>query len=70
VSTNVSTTPAQKPAQSEQSSEIKEQTPEEMFAAHQQKMRLQRELHDFDKRVAKCSQRTLSDWLPVEEDSP
>jgi len=48
-----------------------EQTPEEMFAAHQRKMRLQKQLHDFDKRIAKCSQRTLSDWVPKpKEDSP
>lgn len=55
----------------EEDSETIEQTPEEMFAAHQNKMRLQKQLHDFDKRVAKCKQRTLSDWLPpVKGDSP
>ena len=48
-----------------------EQTPEEMFAAHLKKMRVQKELADFDRRIARCKQRTLSDWLPKpKEDSP
>ena len=41
-----------------------EQTPEEMFAAHLKKMRVQKELADFDKKIARRKQRTLSDWLP------
>ena len=53
----------------EEDSETIKQTPEEMFAAHQDKMRLQKQLHDFDKRVARCKQRTLSDFAP-KEDSP
>ena len=48
----------------EESSETIEQTPEEMFAAHLKKMRVQKELADFDRRIARRKQRTLSDWLP------
>lgn len=48
-----------------------EQTPEEMFAAHLKKMRVQKELADFDKKIARRKQRTLSDWLPKpKEGSP
>ena len=48
----------------EANSETIEQTPEEMFAAHLKKMRVQKELADFDKKIARRKQRTLSDWLP------
>jgi hypothetical protein len=41
-----------------------EQTQKKMFAAHMKKMRVQKELADFDKKLARRKQRTLSDWLP------
>jgi len=53
----------------EEDSETIKQTPEEMFVAHLHKMKIQKQLHDFDKRIAKCKQRTLSDFAP-KEDSP
>jgi hypothetical protein len=48
----------------EESSETIEQTQQKMFAAHLKKMRVQKELADFDRRIARRKQRTLSDWLP------